>query len=178
MDLETKIPLSRFVNSNLSKDNIYIYLNGSDERLNEESYGYDKLTDTLVINMPTILINKIDIKLGNNIIKNVFAINPADVSKANSYRLLEEPTQLLYDADNGYGAYYTTDAMTLSWGQSTDNFFYCTDGTTGVYFRGEPLCVNYVDQQMLIHSHIIKQYTGIIVMIHIIKLLQTKYSHI
>lgn len=95
MDLETKIPLSRFVNSNLSKDNIYIYLNGSDERLNEESYGYDKLTDTLVINMPTILINKIDIKLGNNIIKNVFAINPADVSKENSYKLLEEPTQLL-----------------------------------------------------------------------------------
>jgi hypothetical protein len=146
MDLETKIPLSRFVNSNLSKDNIYIYINGSDERLNEESYGYDKLTDTLVINMPTILINKIDIKLGNNIIKNVFAINPADISKANSYRLLEEPTQLLYDADNGYGAYYTTDAMTLSWGRSTDNFFYCTDGTTGVYFRGEPLCVNYGSQ--------------------------------
>ena len=146
LDLNTKIPLSRFINGNLSKENLYIYLNGSDERLNEESFDYDKLNDTLVIKMPSILINKVDVRLGNNIIKNVFAVNASDISKSDSFKLSEEPTRLLYDADNDLGAYYTTEAMTLYEGQSSDNFFYCTDGTTGVYFRGEPLCVNYGSQ--------------------------------
>ena len=144
-EMTTKIPLSSYTGGNISKDNIHVYVNGSNDEVEKDRFSYDNSNKTLVLDIPSILINRIDIKLNNNIIKNVFAISPASIPLSNSFKLTEKPQLLIDDWLAGDGWYHTT-GYTLNEGMSSNTLFYCTDGTTNVYFKDAPLCVNYGSQ--------------------------------
>ncbi len=138
MQLDTKISLSNYINSDLSKENVYVYLNNSKNSLDKDSFEYDYKTKTLIIDMPAILINKVDIKIGNNIIKNVFAVTPAQMT---GYKLTEKPQNLL-DYNN-----YRTRGMVWSGsyeGVSNNNLLlYCYDTTTRTIEGGKQQCIDF-----------------------------------
>ena len=127
-ELETSISLSNYINSTVSKDNLYIYINNSTERLDADSYKYNYKDKILTIYMPAITINRVDIKVGNNIIKNIFAGQLSDGEKSHAYKLTEIPSALI--ALNG--AYYETYARTndLSIDADSNDFIYCSSTGT------------------------------------------------
>ena len=114
--LDTKISLSKYINNNISKENLYVYVNGFDNPITENSYSYDGKTKILTINLPALFINKIDIKIGNNIFKNVFAYSEVDVSDMNAWKLSSAPSGFY----QGYS--YVTDEVEP---QDYDRFIYC-----------------------------------------------------
>ena len=142
-EMNTKIPLSSYTGGNISKDNIHVFVNGSNKEIEKDSFGYDSSNKTLVLNLPSILVNRVDIKLNNNIIKNVFATSAANIPLSNSYKLTEKPQLLIDDWLIEGDGWYHTAGYTLNEGMSGDTLFYCTDGTTQVYFHDAPLCINY-----------------------------------
>ena len=121
LELNAKISLSNYINGSISKEDIFIYLNNFKEPLEKEQFSYDYKTKVVTIDYPSILINNVDIKLGNNIIKNVFAYwNPEEktASTMTSWGLTGAPSSTNYSLSN------------VSLGSRTDsnmNFFLCTE---------------------------------------------------
>jgi hypothetical protein len=94
--LDTQIPLSNYINGKVNKKNINVYLNGSSKAIDTEYIGYDNNSKTLTIDMPVILVNRVDIKVGNNIFTNVFAATIQDLGNSSSYfKLKSKPTSLI-----------------------------------------------------------------------------------
>ena len=139
LDLHTKLSLANYTFGNISEDNLKVYLNGSDDELNQEAYGFDYKTKSLVIYMPAALINKVDIKLGHNIIKNVLAAPLDDEGKSHAYKLTRRPTELINDSTQDY----KTGAYTAQSGISNRTIMYCISGTTtnSYTMNGYPLCM-------------------------------------
>ena len=96
LDLETFISLSNYINGNVAKESINVYINNSNDPIDTTYIEYDSATKTLAIDLPAILINRVDIKVGNNIFKNVFAKRKA-VSTANfkAWELNSRPDALI-----------------------------------------------------------------------------------
>ena len=122
--LNTKISLAQYVNGNIASDNVFVYVNGSNKALDKGSFSYDSSTETLTISMPAILINKVDIRLGNNIIKNVFA-DGYWASELDGYKLKSRPTALINRGT--YNDYYTV-ALSHSEGVGSSQLIYCYGG--------------------------------------------------
>jgi hypothetical protein len=126
--LETKISLENYVNGNLSMDNIYAYVNGSSKPADKDFLSYDNNTKVLSIGIPAILINKVDIKIGNNIFKNVFAY--ANYTYANMYefKLSEEPGDSWTSGSKHYTEYTDFNTGSSYWSDYS-RFRICTNGT-------------------------------------------------
>ena len=103
--LDTKISLENYINSNLAIENIYAYINGSSTPVDKDYLAYDNNTKVLSIGIPAVLINKVDIKIGNNIIKNVFAYANYTYDTMYSYHLAEEPDSTWTSGSNHYTEY-------------------------------------------------------------------------
>ena len=132
LQLNTKISISNYVNGNLAKDNIHIYVNNSITEVDQNSFNYDDKTKVITIDIPSILINNVNIRFGNNIIKNVFAVSATQIPDSNSYKLNSRPSALISLGSNH--AYYTTE-LTHSEGLSGDRFIYCHTGSTHSYCK-------------------------------------------
>ena len=73
LSLDTKVSLSNYVNGNLSLDDIKVFINGSDLPVAKEHMEYNAKNKVLTVKYSSVLINRLDIKLGNNIFKSASA---------------------------------------------------------------------------------------------------------
>ena len=129
LQLETNIPLSNYINGNVAKESINIYLNNSIDPIDKDFYSYDNVSKTLTLDIPAIVINRVDIKVGNNIFKNVFAATATKDFKA--WELKSRPDALI-----SAGSYVTKTSKVSS--QSKKDFNYCyTKGSVD----GKTICV-------------------------------------
>ena len=97
-ELQTSIPLSKYINTKVAKESINVYVNGSNIPADGDMYGYASDAKTLVIYVPAILINRVDIKVGNNIFLNVFAATKYtmnDIKKSSGFKLSTRPDYLI-----------------------------------------------------------------------------------
>ena len=117
LELETKIPLSNYINGKVAKSSINVYINNSIDPIDKDFFSYDNASKTLIIDVPVILLNRVDIKIGNNIFKNVFAAT--STAKFNAWELKSRPDALISS-----GSYVTAANSNIAT-QSKKDFNYC-----------------------------------------------------
>ena len=116
-ELQTDIPLSNYINGRVANENFYIYLNNSSDPIDSSFFTFDNTTKTLALDIPAIIINRVDIKVGNNIFKNVFAAKSTKPEKFNAWALNSRPDTLI-----SKGSYLTKRDSVRD---KFDNFNYC-----------------------------------------------------
>ena len=129
IELDTKISLSNYVNGNLSYDNLFVYLNNANTPVSKEYLSYNDKTKVLSINIPAVLINRVDIRLGNNIIKNVFAYDYYDYSDMHEWHLSAEPSSD-WTVDSVHYTEYTDFSFGETYWSDYSRFIECTNGSS------------------------------------------------
>ena len=130
-ELQTSIPLSKYINATVAKESIKLYVNGSKIPADPDTYGYASDAKTLVIYVPAILINRVDIKVGNNIFTNVFAAKKyslSSIKNSSGFKLKSRPDYLIKTGHYHTKTYTVDDAkfdkngLTACWssGKLTD----------------------------------------------------------
>ena len=135
----------------LSKNDIYIYINGSDQKVYNDKYIWDSNSGTIQLNIKPVLIDKITVKIKRKSliekilsIKNIFAETATYDNMASSGELTSEPsinennTMLISNVETWYfwpscqvnnGCNYSNEIIKAY--ENSDNYLYsaCSNGS-------------------------------------------------
>ena len=96
--MTTNIPL---YNTNISADDLDVYVNNSGYSIQKEFVAYDKDTSILTLYMPAILIDKVDIKVNKPILPSVSAVDESSAATASQMNAIQVADRPNIDR-NGY----------------------------------------------------------------------------